>query len=224
MPSKKPKDKKQETSKDVAKKNILSATDKAKILKDAKKIRERLIKEQKRYKRAKVKGETKRFYDRAAELVGAEAKKYTQRTIRSRMGKDAAITEELLAEAVFLKSFAKGSMATNVARRILTTRAEEKGKEIRATSQAGARFYGGLISLWHDPSASEEERKKAYRERDRKIIQAFGKRNLLQVMEHIEKELNINLIDMLQDPEKYAEAVNAIQSYIREKGLDEKAL
>ena len=188
----------------------LSKQDKQKILKDAKRLRGNLVKEAQKYQKAKVTGRTKEFYNRAAQLVKEEAKQYTQKSIQAQLKKDDVSATELKGKLNLEKSFGKGSTATNVARRILTTRS---GNE---TSQAGARFYGGLVSIWN-VGETETQRSKAYSMRDKLIMDAFGKKNLLEVMEHIEDELNINLIDMLNDPAKYDEAVNAIQSYVAEK-------
>ena len=188
----------------------LSKQDKQKILKDAKRLRSNLVKEAQKYERAKVKGRTKDFYNRAAKLVREEAKQYTQKSVQASLKKDDASAQELKNKLDLEKSFGRGITATNVARRILTTRS---GNE---TSQAGARFYGGLVSIWN-VGETETQRSKAYSMRDKLIMRSFGKKNLLEVMELIEAELNINLIDMLQDPAKYDEAVNAIQSYVAEK-------
>lgn len=194
---------------DDSKQKTLSGVQKQKVLNDAKRIRESLLKEAKKYDNAKVSGRSKAFYERASELVKKEASRYTQKSVRSQLGKDASVSEKMAAEADFLKTFGRGSTATNVARRILSTRTEE-GQSLRQTSQAGARFYGGLVSVWEGVG---------YENRDEAIVQAFGKRNLLQVMEELENNLGVDLLNMLSDPDRYMEAVNMIQSYVSERGL-----
>ncbi len=207
-------DKEKKKLKKVAKKQVLSKVQKEKILKDAKGVREKLDKEAKKYKTlAKKQSEqTARFYDRAAQIVKEQAREYTQKVIRSQFGKDVDINARVLAEAQFLKSFSKGNIATNVARRILSTR-DSEGEHV---TQSGARFYAGLKDIWYEPGLTPEEKSEAYKMRDKKIMQAFGKKNLLEVMELLEEKLNMNLIEMLQSPEDYEKAKLAIANYVAE--------
>lgn len=192
----------------VKKKTVRKLTERAKALRAAKDIRQRMLKEARKYERAKVKGRTKEFYKRAAEILRQEASGYTQAAVKVALRKGETSYQELSTKEIFQKTFSRGKWAENVARRILSTREGEP-----QTTQAGARFYAGLISIW-DTGGTEAERSKAYKMRDQRILDAFGAKNLLQVMERIESELGINLMDMLQNPEKYDEAVNAIQAYV----------
>ena len=211
---------KKKTAKDVAKKNVLSGVEKQALFNNAKKIKQSLQKEIKRYQNAKVNGKTAEYYQRAIEMAKEDVKKYSQRAVRARLGKDSAVNEKLIAEAAFLKSFGGGNVATNVARRLLQQKSDEMVSEKLST--AGARFYGGLVGIWYDEDASDEQKSADYSQRNKKIVQAFGKKNLLQVIEQIEDDLHINLAEELSKPEKYAEIVNQINAYVKERGLDEE--
>lgn len=196
----------------------LSSSQKKKILEDAKEIRSALKAEADRYAAAAKKqtGRTRDFYQRAKELVRQEMGEYTQKAVRARMGSDNDLTSEMVFESAFIQGMKGGSTATNVARRVLTTYSDIKGRKVTSSSQAGARFYGGLIDVWYDPSADAAAQSADYAARDKRIMKAFGKRNLLQVVEMLEDRLGIDLLNMLEDPAKYQEAIEAIQAYVAE--------
>lgn len=198
----------------------LSKQEKQEILGKAKDVRKALVNEARDYKAKAKELESKKsakstrtaeYFRRAANMLDERAKKYTQRAVTEMFGKNSAITEEIALEAIMLKQLSKGSQAGAVARRILQQKQDET---VKSDSYVSARFYGGLVSIWYDETLSEEEQRKAYYHRDKKINQFFKKRNLLEVMQMLEEKLGIDFLEALSEPYKYQEMVAAINAYV----------
>lgn len=152
-------------------------------------IRKRFEDEAKRYERqAKAKGTTaaeRRYLNQAAAAAREQAEQYKVANLRSKFGKGQQGTARIMD---YLDTVGRRESEKSMYKNLRTQNAREQRMAERILSgSGGSAFYAGTVQIW---------RGKTGKERNEAILEFFGKKNLWEVLQYLEEDLNMDFFDI----------------------------